>query len=150
MNKIHGHAQKGNNTPEYKAWCGMIARCRSQEEHKRRSYSDRGVSVCERWSDFRNFLQDMGPKPQGSTLERINNNLGYSKENCKWATKSEQARNRRTNTILTARGESRCLTEWLEIVGIKQSTLSQRLRYGWTHEEAIFGKEKRNDRTKAG
>lgn len=86
--------------PLYKTWANMMRRCYSKSDHAYKNYGDRGVKVCERWHDVRNFVEDMGTRPDGYSLDRIDNNKGYSPENCRWATNTQQSRNRR-NAILS-------------------------------------------------
>ena len=91
----HGQASRKNSTPEYRAWAHMMERCYNPKEAGYHNYGGRGIKVCERWHDFENFYEDMGKKPEGLTLERINTNGNYEPENCKWATWEEQRQNQR-------------------------------------------------------
>lgn len=110
----YGNSRKNNGkpTPEYSSWSSMVNRCRPTSE-KSHLYFDRGISVCERWSSFDNFLADMGLRPDGHTLDRINVNGNYSPENCKWSTPKQQAGNRRFPTQMEV--ELKALREKLRL-----------------------------------
>jgi len=125
-------------SPVYNIWRSMLTRCENPEMHAFDRYGGRGIKVCDRWHDFELFYDDMGPRPGDSySLDRIDNNGDYCPDNCRWATKKQQSRNRCNNRIIEADGERRCISEWASIVGIKQGTLTQRLNRGWTAEEAM-------------
>lgn len=118
-------------------WKGMMARCENKNHTAYHRYGGRGITVCERWRVFANFIDDMGVRPKNTTLDRIDNSKGYSPENCRWATVSEQQRNKRSNNIVEFNGERKCLAEWSENLGIPLSRLSARLRRGWPIESAL-------------
>lgn len=91
----HGHARKGQKTSEYKAWTSMRERCANPLNQAYRWYGGRGITVCERWKSFDNFIADMGPRPPGLWLERVDNDGNYEPSNCKWETRKVQLKNRR-------------------------------------------------------
>ena len=126
-------------TPEYSVWSKMRGRCNNPNSPDAPDYSERGITVCERWSKFENFLEDMGKRlsPQ-HTIERIDNDKGYSPDNCKWATPIEQGNNKRNNILLTFQGETHTLAEWSRIRHINYPTLRARIReYNWDAERAL-------------
>lgn len=130
----HGSARDSGKTDEYRIWTAMKARCRNPG-HAR--YGGRGISVCERWQTFENFLEDMGPRPPRMSIERKDNNGDYTPENCKWATQTEQARNTCQNVNLTFKGETLCVTEWAERTGLNRDMIQGRLRKGWSIERTL-------------
>lgn len=99
----HGHARHGKDgnksSPTYQSWQSMLARCRYEHRDIEKKYVRRGITVCDKWQVFENFLADMGERPKGTTLERKDNDLGYYPNNCRWATPIEQARNRRNTKL---------------------------------------------------
>lgn len=130
------HGQRG--TPLYQRWKGMLQRTGNPNSPDYPRYGGRGIAVCERWMSFENFAADMGSTfRDGLTLERIDVNANYSPENCTWATRAEQQRNRRNNRTLTWRGQTMILAAWEESLGLKPGRLSDRLRRGWSVERAL-------------
>jgi hypothetical protein len=130
-----------SKTPEHNTWFNIKSRCSLKRKLPMyENYWGRGISVCERWLEsFENFYSDMGPRPSKyHSIDRIDNNGNYSKENCRWATDKQQARNKRTNLFITYKGATRLITEWSFLIkGGKQNTLRGRLNAGWSLEEAI-------------
>src|SRR5262245_19906701 len=106
------------HTKSYKVWCDMMARCYNKSTKEYKYYGALGVSICDRWHDFENFYDDMGNVPEKLTIDRYPNKHGnYEPGNCRWATKTEQARNTKRNVYLNLNGESRLMLEWAEILG---------------------------------
>jgi len=123
---------------EFKIWDAMKGRCYRPNDTGFFRYGARGITVCERWlNSFEAFYKDMGPRPTSQhTLERKNNEGPYSPENCVWATKTQQAQNRRSSTYLTFQGKTLCVTEWARVTGIRQPTLFNRLKDGLLKEQS--------------
>src|ERR1035437_5617054 len=118
---------------EFGVWRTMIQRCTNPKNSGFQNYGGRGIKVCKRWWHFDNFLTDMGRRPSvRHTLERKKNGRGYYKSNCKWATRREQAENRRDNRLITFFGKTQCATAWAREFNIVPNILIYRLRRGWT------------------
>lgn len=128
--KTHGKSR----TAEYISWTAMIGRCLNQNNHAYDKYGGRGIYVCGRWRhSFPRFLADMGSRPSPShSLDRINNNGPYSPSNCRWATPTQQNRNKRMNVVLDFDGRKMVLKEWADYVGVNYKTASARRRKGWS------------------
>lgn len=115
----------------------MRQRC-TRRSHKRfASYGGRGIRVCERWDSFEAFLSDMGARPEGTSLDRINNDGNYEPANCRWATATAQNNNRRLNRRVAWRGEDKTVTEWSRSTGLTPKLIFDRLYAGWTAEKAL-------------
>lgn len=131
---IHGLG----HSSEYGTWLKMLARCTDPSSSAFANYGGRGITVCDRWHDFQAFYADMGPKPTPAhTLERKDNERGYSLDNCCWATRQRQNRNRRDTVRLCHNGEVLSLPDWADRVGISRSALYQRIRAGWSIDRAL-------------
>ena len=134
----HGHNRQGKRTSEYESWAAMMARVSSGGHDRTRNHGARGIVVCDRWLSFELFLLDMGPRPEGKTLDRFpDNNGNYEPENCRWATNREQMRNQRRNHMITYREQTKCLIEWSEELNIPYKTILSRLRRGWDVDRAF-------------
>jgi len=125
----HGHTCGRVFSPTYRTWRAMLNRCFLVGQSRFRDYGGRGITVCTRWEkSFETFLQDMGQKPKGLTLERIDNNGDYEPGNCRWAKPHEQARNRRSNRVLGYLGKEMCQTDWAEFMNVNPATLADYLK----------------------
>src|SRR5689334_6519404 len=131
----HGAGARGGRTPEYRSWESMIQRCK--EKRSAKWYAERGITVCERWRDFANFLADMGTRPSGTSLDRINNDLGYEPGNCRWATPNQQNANRRVCKQLEHGGLRMTASEWSRRLGMSRETIVNRLRSGWPMDRVL-------------
>lgn len=126
------HSMHG--TPTYRSWQAMKTRCNCRSY---KNYGGRGVTYDPVWESFEQFYSDMGERPEGMTLDRVDSSGHYSAENCRWASWKEQGRNRRNNVLLEYQGEVRNLSEWSEITGISYQTLYTRLKANYPPERAI-------------
>jgi len=136
VNKIHGMRY----TSEYRSWNGIKSRCYNKNNLFYKDYVGRGITVCNRWKgSFENFFEDMGKKPTYlHSIDRIDNDKGYFPNNCKWATKKEQARNRRNSNSIIYKGKTKCLAEWCENLKLDYSLTYQRIyRYNYSVENAF-------------
>jgi hypothetical protein len=116
------------------AWRSMRARCENPKSRKYSWYRSRGITVCEHWKKFENFLADMGDVPPNLELDRIDNDRGYEPGNCRWATRIQQQRNKSTNHLLTYEGETKCIAEWCEKYDLKRGAVEYRAsRYDNPH-----------------
>ena len=132
---VHGH-RAGGTSRTYEAWRGMYKRCAPGSRWRVR-YADRGITVCKAWAAFTVFLADMGECPAGLTLDRRDNNKGYSKANCRWVTRQVQQQNMRSNSNITHAGRTYCMAEWARQVGISRELLHWRLKRGWSISRAL-------------
>lgn len=150
----HGATRGGKNSPEYNSWRSILRRCFNPEDPAYENYGGRGITICDHWKGehgFEHFLEDMGPRPSPRhTIDRYPDNDGnYEPGNCRWATSKQQARNRRSNHLVTIDGVTRLLCEWLEQYHLNRRSYRCRLYRGMSVEEAITspkrpGRRRRN------
>lgn len=128
-----------HKSPEYKSWEAMKARCYNPSTNQYHDYGGRGITVCDRWiNSFENYYADMGPRPSsGHSIDRKNNDLGYSPGNCRWADRSTQHNNTRSNINLTYNGKTQTMGQWAKDIGMNPETLRGRLKRGLSTREAI-------------
>ena len=124
-------------TPEYRSWTNMLNRCYYTPLPMYPLYGGRGIRVCDSWHDFSNFYTDMGDRPKGHTLDRIDSDGNYEPGNCRWATALEQGRNRRGTRSIEFAGKKMVLTEWCLMLGVPYDLVKSRLRRGYTFVEAV-------------
>lgn len=134
----HGHTKHGGSrTRTYSSWSAMISRCTDPAATHFERYGGRGIKICERWRTFENFLADLGERPEGKSLDRIDNDGNYEPGNCRWATNREQSLNRSDSRYIEFNGLRKRRSEWAEEYGIHPETLRCRLRKGWSVEKAL-------------
>lgn len=124
-------------SPTYESWRAMIARCTNQKDKSFQWYGLKGIKVCEPWLKFDNFLSDMGERPSGHTIERIDVNAGYEKSNCKWTRANRQQANTSANVFVEHDGRRMCIADWAREFGMPYGLLQARLRRGASMDEAV-------------
>ena len=134
QNRRHGMTRSS----EHRIWRNMRQRCENPNDDHYERYGAVGISVCERWSVFENFLADMGPRPSSKhSIDRKDGTGNYEPGNCRWATALEQNNNLRTNIRIEHGGVTRTLGEWARIAGLRIETLRKRIKSGWKFDDAI-------------
>ena len=133
VNLRHGRSK----TRVHNVWLGMIQRCEDKSCEAYPAYGGRGITVCAEWHVFENFYRDMGDPPNGMTLDRENNDLGYDKDNCRWATRRIQANNRRSSKMIAFKGKVLTQAQWERELRLKPGVIWQRLNAGWSIERAL-------------
>lgn len=135
----HGHTANGSNSRTYNTWRGMLNRCYRKTCREYRRYGGSGITVCEKWHDFVNFLKDMGERPEGKTLDRFPDPYGnYEPSNCRWATPSQQVNNARRKYFVWFHGERHSTASLARKFGMQTRTLRRRVfQYNWSIEESL-------------
>ena len=134
--RIVSHGQ--SRSPVYRVWLQMIQRCENPNDAAFHHYGARGISVCPEWHSFEAFIADMGVRPKGYSLDRIDNDGNYQPGNCRWATTKQQLNNTRRNRVYEFNGRKQSLEAWCDELGIKPQALNARLNtYGWPIERAL-------------
>jgi hypothetical protein len=131
------------SSKEYEVWVSMVKRCSNPKSASWPRYGGRGIRVCEQWRRFEAFFADMGPRPPGAIIDRIDVNGNYEPANCRWATPKQSARNKTNTRWLVIKGEAISLPEASERFGIRSDVIWWRLRRGWSPEDAIGPDQKR-------
>lgn len=137
----HRQAMKSHGlrkSKEYGVWCAMKNRCMNPNVNRYKDYGGRGIKVCKRWIDsFEAFYADMGSRPDGFTIDRIDNNADYEPSNCRWVSRAENCRNKRNNRFVKFKGKSKTIAEWAEILCLDYKIVRQRIGRGWPAEKAF-------------
>ena len=134
----HGRTKNRIKPRVYNIWCSMKGRCENPSNASYPKYGGVGIKVCERWQKFENFLADMGEPPDGMSIDRIDNDKGYEPGNCRWATRTTQARNRRNVRMITIGNETKSLPDWADAKGRCRRLIYARIRNGWSYEDAVM------------
>lgn len=133
----HGFARRGRQASTYRIWKGMKQRCENPNNPDFHLYGGRGIRICKRWKLFEKFYDDMGDKPVGCSLDRIDCNGGYKPSNCRWADPKTQARNKRFSKMYTLNGVVAIVSEHCERLGLPYGTIRDRLFSGWSIHRAL-------------
>ena len=129
---------KQKPTPEYMTWNRIKGRCYNKNKQGYKNYGGRGIKVCNRWLEsFDNFYEDMGKRPDGYEIDRVDNNGDYSPDNCRWVTSKENRRNRRSSKLIEFEGEVKNLSAWAEEYGVNYIAVHQRLNRGWSIRKSL-------------
>lgn len=140
---IHGHAKRGKHSPEFKTWANMKKRCENASYEHFQHYGGRGITICERWQNFELFFEDMGERPQGASIDRIDPNGNYEPLNCVWESRAQQALNKRNAVWLVIDGVTKRLKDWVTVEGAGTERQVRLRRYrGWNDKDAVFGRQK--------
>lgn len=140
---IHGES----NSPTYRSWCKMIQRCTNPKDKHFSFYGGRGIQVCLSWRlSYEAFRSDMGARPIGLTLDRIDSNGNYEKSNCRWATREAQQNNMRSNRFITVHGEAKTVSQWAKHFGIAPQIVTGRMKWGWKPLRALTTPPGKNGR----
>lgn len=129
--------KKNIETPTYSSWTHLRNRCHNSNHHAYSKYGGKGIRVCARWNKFENFLADMGERPKGTSIDRLDNDKNYCPENCRWATRKQQQMNRKNVRILTENGIDYSVADWAKKLGISQPAMWKRLKK-WSFLDALF------------
>jgi DNA-directed RNA polymerase subunit RPC12/RpoP len=141
------HGSSGKNLTLYNTWKDIRKRCNNKNSKRYHDYGGRGITVSERWDDFINFEADMGPHPgKGFSIDRIDVDKGYSKENCKWSTVNEQNRNKRNSRLITINGETKNLIDWCRKYNQYHGKIRYRLAKGMTPLDALTAPKRNHGR----
>lgn len=135
------------HTREWQTWTSMKYRCNPASKDAAR-YADRGIKVCTRWGSFENFYADMGARPEGASIERVDNDKGYSPNNCIWATRITQGRNKRSNKHITFNGVTQTQSAWAAQLGVDDTVIMRRINAGWPLDIALTAPANRSIRHK--
>ena len=137
MNKYKRCIKSGVRTPTNSSWRQMHSRCYKEYDKDYFNYGARGIAVCERWKEYNNFVDDMGIRPDGLTLDRIDTNKNYEPENCRWTTNKEQQNNKNSNVLITINNVTKTAQQWIELSPTKKNTFWRRARVGWPMHHAL-------------